>query len=157
MWMLRVRTPGSKVRAATGEITHLAGASFESGEVDGVGNAARFTLPVVMWGDGTYLYVGGMGAIRRIHIATRQVSTVASSLRDTQDLWSDQSYLYALGIRTIERVSLSTGEVTRFAGDPVIPSGFVDGIGTAARFQKTMSIWRSEEHTSELQSRQYLV
>ncbi|PYS23219.1 MAG: hypothetical protein DMG11_25750, partial [Acidobacteria bacterium] len=130
-----------KVRATTGEITHLAGAFFESGEVDGVGNAARFTLPVVMWGDGTYLYVGGMGAIRRIHIATRQVSTVASSLRDTQDLWSDQSYLYALGIRTIERVSLSTGEVTRFAGDPVIPSGFVDGIGTAARFQKTTSIW----------------
>ncbi|HYR87639.1 MAG TPA: hypothetical protein VE422_26385, partial [Terriglobia bacterium] len=130
-----------KVRAATGEITHLAGSFLESGEADGVGNDARFISPVVLWGDETYLYIGGDLFLRRIDIATRQVSTVGGGIPNTNP-GGDERYLYVPGpgLRTIERLSLSTGGLTRFAGDTA-PPGFADGIGRAAHFQKVVSIW----------------
>jgi len=46
-----------KVNIATGGVTTLAGVDGESGTADGLGSAARFSLPTGLWGDGTDLYV----------------------------------------------------------------------------------------------------
>jgi len=143
-----------KVRIANGEITHVAGAFSESGFVDGVGNHARFSRFTSMWGDGIYLYAlqgDSRDAVRRINIATREVSTLAvlpavqSGAFTYKDIWGTGGYLYISDVltRSIYRVSIATGEVTRFAGGDHVggPYEFVDAVGTAARFLSLGPIW----------------
>jgi hypothetical protein len=106
-----------------------------------VGNAARFNTPFALWGDGTYLYVAERSAppdIRRVNIATREVSTFAADIGYPGGIWGDGRYLYytVTKTRTLERISMSTGERSRFAGDTCteVICGPADGVGTAARF-----------------------
>jgi sugar lactone lactonase YvrE len=72
-----------KVVIATGEVSTFAGVAMQFGAVDGVGDAARFALPLAIVADGKgSLFVADSenGAIRRIEIATRAVTTHAGVL-----------------------------------------------------------------------------
>jgi streptogramin lyase len=72
-----------KLVIASGEVSTFAGKAAEWGAVDGVGDAARFFLPMGIVYDGQgHLYVADSenGAIRRIEIATRSVSTYVGVL-----------------------------------------------------------------------------
>ncbi len=142
-----------KVRIADGETTHIAGAVDISGRTDGTGTAARFPLIRSLWGDGTYLYVlqEGYDAVRRVNLATREVTTFASippvsgdQVPFLRDIWGDVRYLYVTdGLGRIYRVSIATREATIFAGNGFKngPPYYRDGIGTAARFQNLTAIW----------------
>ncbi|MBI4472725.1 MAG: hypothetical protein HY646_08660, partial [Acidobacteria bacterium] len=68
-----------RIALATGAVTTLAGASGNSGAVDGAGTAARFDSPRGLWGDGTNLYVADYGnhSIRRIVLSSGAVTTIA--------------------------------------------------------------------------------
>jgi hypothetical protein len=115
-----------KVRIANGEIIHIAGAFDEFGQVDGVGNHARF-LPNSVWGDRGYLYVADFQRIRRINLATQQVDTFVSFMFLFGRMWGDGQYLYITddNSKTIERVSISTHKM-----EPV-----------ATGFQEIHAIW----------------
>ena len=103
-----------KVRIATGDVTHIAGAFDEFGLVDAVGNHARFSSPTSLWGDGTYLYVTDFRQIRRINIATRQTDTLTSLSTGflPKRVWGDGKYLYLTdnNYRVIERISIAPGK-----------------------------------------------
>lgn len=74
-----------KLVIATGEVSTFAGAAGSFGAIDGVGDAARFDLPMGIVYDGAgnlYVADSGNGAIRRIEIATRAVSTWVGVLGD---------------------------------------------------------------------------
>jgi sugar lactone lactonase YvrE len=72
-----------RVTISTGEVTTLAGSTtsqgfpFFSGSPDGIGTAARFGYPGTITTDGTNLYVLDSAAIRKIVIATAEVTTLA--------------------------------------------------------------------------------
>lgn len=70
-----------KVDIATGNVTTLAGSPGAAGSADATGTAARFNLPLRLTTDGTNLYVTDSNnyTIRKVSIATGQVTTIAGS------------------------------------------------------------------------------
>jgi hypothetical protein len=80
---------------------------------DGVCEDARFRAISAMWNVGPDLYIFDDGAIRKLNLQTREVSTVtlragtglravghvSNSYRGLADLWSDGTYLYGTGRR----------------------------------------------------------
>jgi sugar lactone lactonase YvrE len=74
--MIRKITPA-------GDVTTVAGKAEELGRTDGIGDAARFSLPYGITIDpaGTSLYVGDHGndVIRKINLGTNEVTTVAGN------------------------------------------------------------------------------
>ena len=66
-----------KIVIATGEVATLAGAVGSSASIDGTGSAANFAIPLGITTDGTNLYVNDLHAIRKIVIATKEVTTLA--------------------------------------------------------------------------------
>src|SRR5947207_85979 len=83
-----------RMNIVDGTVVSLAGSATAPGFADGVGEQARFNMPLNLWGDGEYLYVvddgtyrfgtgifGGVptqvtpGTIRRIRIETREIQT----------------------------------------------------------------------------------
>jgi len=121
-----------KVRAPPVKSRILAGAFFESGQVDGVGNAARFTFLLLCGATGPYLYVGGFGSIRA-SISHPPGFHGCEQLRAHKTSGAIKVYLYALG-QTIERFRFDR-RGARFAGDPVYPQD-CGPYRTAARCQK---------------------
>jgi DNA-binding beta-propeller fold protein YncE len=71
-----------RVDLATNEVTTFAGVSGTQGAADGVGDQARFNLPMDLIYDGGSLYVADSGnaAIRRIDATTREVTTFIGTL-----------------------------------------------------------------------------
>jgi hypothetical protein len=126
-----------RVDLSTGDVTHFAGGTdLGFGPpvqyADGIGTSATFNLATSIWGDGTFLYVNDANVIRRIRIATREVTTFAGvALRfGTNDgkgssarfgdpcclFWGDGVNLYVLDNRTnVRKVALATAEVTTIA------------------------------------------
>jgi len=117
--------------AAELEVTHFAGTVGGPGAADGIGPAARFFVPRSVWGDGQFLYVAEISTIRRVEIATAQVTTIAGLPQTIgyvdavgedarfwypDGLWGDGKYLYVSEFfnRAIRRIDLSTREVTTF-------------------------------------------
>src|SRR5207249_9313985 len=120
-----------KVNIATGDVTTLAGVDGLGGAADGLGSAARFSLPTGLWGDGTNLYVtDGAGTIRKIVIATRIVTTLAgtpflppfqfdnaagtgSAARSgsPSGIWGDGTFLYVTDLlfHSVRRVRIANG------------------------------------------------
>ena len=127
-----------------------------SGNLDGVGSAARFRLPTSVWSDGSNLYVADSlnYTIRRIVIATSQVTTFAGDgARGTADgvasnarfyspveIWGDGTFLYVLDGGSIRRVEISTGRVTTIAGSPTV-FGYRDGNPSQAMFAAPTGLW----------------
>jgi hypothetical protein len=143
-----------KVVIATGVVTTLAGSRVTMASVDGTGIAASFANPSGVTTDGTNLYVVDTGKIRKIIIATGEVSTLAGngSCSPTfsgtdgtgaaaqfcfnsvllSGITTDGTNLYLVDGSTIRKVVIATGVVTTLAGSGVL--GSTDGIGTAATF-----------------------
>lgn len=138
-----------KIVIATGEVTTLAGWPYFSGSSDGTGAAARFTNPCNITTDGTSLYLCDNNCIRKIVMATGEVSTLAGSVYpgSTDGIGSAARFDMPRGITTdgvnlyvsdagkiiIRKVVIATGAVTSLA---VSSGGYGanDGIGPAARF-----------------------
>jgi hypothetical protein len=147
-----------RVSISTGEIVRLAG---DPGTInvfqfaDGTGTAARFEELGPMWGDGTNLYVGDACSIRKVAIATAEVTTLAGiadicvhvdGARDTArfntvaDLWGNSRFLFVSTRYSIRTVDLATGEVKTIAGHPV-RIGTENGSALDARFLGPRRIW----------------
>lgn len=142
-----------KVVIATGEVTTLAGSS--AGSVDGSGSAAQFNFPQGITTDGANLYLNESAGhrVRKIVIATGEVSTVAgSSSRGTNDgtgaaaqfsspsdITTDGTNLYLVEITNnrVRKIVIATGEVSTVAGSS---RGTADGTGAAAQFNSPFGI-----------------
>ena len=123
-----------RIAIATRDVTTLAGSAAQSGKADGVGGAARFSLPGALTTDGTNLYVADRGnsILRRIIIETGEVSTFADFA--PEGMIVDGRYLYATDGSTVRRIDTFTREQIVLAGSPGV-LGSTDGRGSVARFK----------------------
>lgn len=153
-----------RVSFTAGEVTTLAGGAAAQWSIyggvsyctaaNGIGAAAAFCSTGAMTNDGTNLYVADDYAIRKVVIATGEVTTfpvtppanlsallnVAGGLSRPSGLTTDGTYLYiTYAINpVIMKVSLATGAATWLAGST--RSSIVDGVGSAAFFASPTSI-----------------
>jgi sugar lactone lactonase YvrE len=140
-----------KVVIATGEVTTVAGSAGEYGDIDGTGAGASFRGPFGVATDGTNLYVTDAEShtIRKVVIATGEVTTVAgasgiaghangtgaaATFDHPHGIALDGGILYVTDQLncTIRKIVLATGAVTTLAGFPGL-SGTEDGTGSEAR------------------------
>jgi hypothetical protein len=161
---LFVADPGNrairKVDIATGAVTTFAGTAGTSGSSDGTGTAASFQHLSGITTDGANLFVTDNNAIRKIVIATSEVSTIAgmadapgsfadgtgtaARFNEPSGVTTDGTDLFVadMGNYTIRKLVISTGGVTTIAGttgvsgivETVAVSGSADGTGAAATF-----------------------
>lgn len=156
-----------KIVISTGVVTTFAGpvaGTTTSGDTDGVGNDARFNVPMGITSDGTNLYVSEQSnnKIRKIVIATQVVSTLAgpaagattsgnsdgtgnvARFNNPAGLVFDGTHLYLAdnSNHRIRKISVSTAEVTTLAGPAAgtTGSGDADGIGNVARFNQPLAL-----------------
>ena len=140
-----------KIVIASGEVSTIAGKAGQNGLVDGIGDAARFSVPQGITTDGASLYVADSrnNTIRKIVPSTGEVTTVAGSAAvgssdgigaaagffSPSGITTDGTSLYVAdcGNSTIRKIVLSSGRVTTLAGTAEV-TGAVDGAGTAALF-----------------------
>jgi uncharacterized protein len=150
-WKGRGNCTIRKIVIATGAVTTLAGKQDSCEQTDGIGTEARFADPTGITTDGTNLYVTDSGTIRKIVIATGEVTTIAGTegqegstdrtgamarFRYLTGITTDRTNLYVtdFGNHNIRKIVIATGAVTTVAGRAG-QKGFADGIGTAARFK----------------------
>ena len=113
-----------KIVLTTATVSTVAGAGGFPGNVDGIGDAARFDKPLGLVLDGAgNLYVTEVesGDVRKVVLATREVSTVASTKKQplkrlytpTQIAVDSACNLYVTsGVSGLQKVVPSTGDVT---------------------------------------------
>ncbi len=85
------------------------------GFADGTGAAAQFSSPLDITTDGTNLFVadGGNDAIRKIVVATGEVTTFATFAEEPRAVAVDGTYLYvAKDDNTIDQITIASGVVT---------------------------------------------
>jgi hypothetical protein len=135
-----------------------------SGDVDGVGTAARFNQLNGITTDGTNLYVvdEGTNKIRKVVIATRESTVLAgpaagtSTSGDVDGTGTNARFSSPKGITTdgtnlyvteytnnkVRKIVIATGEVSVFAGPAAgtTTSGDVEGTGITARFNRPKGI-----------------
>ena len=121
----------------TGEVIPLAGDPSVYASRDGVGSAAQLRINAI-WGDGVHLYLTEHGAIRKLDLATHEVTTIAGSpsVRGSADgagsaatfgsargIWGDGADLYVtdFGASSVRKIELATGTVTTVATLPSLP------------------------------------
>jgi hypothetical protein len=142
-----------KIVIATSEVTTLAGSGAVA-VTDGTGAAAAFLHPYGITTDGSNLYVTDSNRIRKIVIASGEVTTLAGSgaagFADgtgaaaqfylPQDLTTDGTNLYVADMTNnrIRQVVIATGVVTTLAGSST--AGISDGNGAAAGFRMPVGI-----------------
>ncbi len=146
-----------KIVLATGQVTTFAGAAGSQGTTDGAGTRARFFFPEGIWGNGTTLYVTDGYGIRKIDIATAQVTTIAGNLTtpgSTDGIGTAASFSYPLGLwgdgsnlyvadndyATIRKIDLGTNNVTTIIGKPQV-YGTENGRGSASRLVSPIGLW----------------
>ena len=137
-----------------GIVTHFAGSIGGAGDIDGTGSAARFSSPGGMTTDGLNIYITDGNAIRKLVIATGEVTTIAglafvfgsidgtgsaARFKFPKGITCDGQNLYVTdnGNHTIRKIVIATGEVTTLAGSW---RGTIDGIGSAAQFYNPSGI-----------------
>jgi sugar lactone lactonase YvrE len=128
---------------ARGIVKTLAGSPGQSDHADGVGAAARFSDPLGAAADASYVYVGDAGAIRRVAIATGEVTTLPIAVAYTRGMWLDGAGgLYVANVSTVQRVDLATNEVTTIAGtdDASAPQIFEDAVAVAGDGQGNLFV-----------------
>ena len=149
-----------RITIATRVVSTFAGTMPAAGSADGVGAAARFSQPngIVLVGAHLYVVDGGNRTIRRIAIATGEVTTLAGSpaaggtgnvdgigsaarFHAPRGITSDGANLYVTdaGTMTVRKIVIATGEVSTLAGQAGV-AGSDDGTGTAARFRTPFGI-----------------
>jgi hypothetical protein len=98
------------VNLVTREVRTIAGDLNSAGYVDAVGTAARFRDVSAIWGDGTYLYVGDEGFVRKLALATNEVTTFAPAQKP-DGIWGIGHRLYVLDVleEKLKEFDLSTG------------------------------------------------
>ncbi len=120
----------------------FAGSLGASATTDGTGNSARFTDPMQLTTDGTYLYVLELGGnIRRTTISTREVTTLGN-IGGSDNITTDGSYLYATNFSDcgIHKMRLSDLSVSTLAGG-TFTCNFADASsGAAALFNHPVGI-----------------
>jgi cysteine-rich repeat protein len=122
---------------ATNEVITLAGTPYMTGQVDGLGPAARFISPRYMASDGSgMLYIADTNGnqLRAYNTVTTQVSTFAGSgacgyadgtgilsqIHRPRGMTSDGTSLYWVeyNAHTVRQAVVATGEVSTLAGTP---------------------------------------
>jgi len=128
-----------KYDTLTGVVTSVAGLAGTAGATDGTGTAARFNALLGMATDGTYLYAGDNGRIRKITTAgvvtTIAISPNVGSVADLTFM-SNVLYIADAGKNQVLQMPLVAGvpgaiSVLAGAGGPW---GSDDGTGVAAKF-----------------------
>lgn len=124
-----------RISIATDEVTTLAGSPGVSTMIDDYGTAAGFAFPQFITTDGTDLYVSDSGKLRKIVIATGQVTTLTTPFVNVlgMSIIGRNLYVADAGDKTIQVLDLDTNGVTALAGSSG-NAGTADGIGSAARF-----------------------
>lgn len=145
-----------RIAIATGDVTTLAGSVGNGGSADGIGSDAKFYSMNGITTDGTNLFVADMETIRKVDIATGDVTTLAGTAGNkgaTDGIGSaakfgglagitmDGTNLYVAdsGNNIIRKMLIATGAVTTLAGTASV-SGSADGIGPAASFNDPYGI-----------------
>jgi hypothetical protein len=138
---------------ATGAVTTIAGRGGARESVDGVGNAARFADARSIAVDGVVLYVGDAVSIRKIDLASAEVSTVLAS-NGYASLSLVGNYLYAWPgpNGTLCKIDLSTNDIMLIAGNPQDITADIfyssrDGVGINARFGGVRGLVSDGAHT----------
>jgi len=146
-----------KVVIATSVVTTVAGLASTSGSTDGIGANARFFEPFGIATDGANLYVSDKNSIRKVVIATGQVTTFAGAAGvagGSDGIGANASFVNPMGItcdgdslyvvdwsyNTVRKVAINTAAVTTIAGIPDANTGSTDGSGNTARFHNPMGI-----------------
>jgi sugar lactone lactonase YvrE len=132
-----------KIEIATGVVSTLAGVAQFQGSEDGIGSAARFSLPQGITVHGTNLYVADTGnrSIRKIVISTGAVTTLSqiddsgspASLNSPQDISTDGTDLFVTeggSNKRIVKIAIVTSTLSTLAGFP----DYIDGTGASASF-----------------------
>jgi hypothetical protein len=111
-----------KIVIATAAVSTIAGGSCGT-PLDGNGSAARFFVPRGVTLEGTNLYVAESFAVRKVDLASGDVTTIAggTSVTDRHG-------------QTIRKIEIASGTVTTVAGIAG-QRGSADGVGTAATFE----------------------
>ena len=166
-WLWIVDTMAAVIRRmdpATGDVTTVAGMPYAFGGADGVGSAAQFVSPRYLVSDGSgTLYISDTngGAIRAMNAGTFAVSTfagvtramgapavyldgigAAAGIHRPRGITADGSSIYFVEFNqhTVRQGILATAEISTLAGTPMTTGGYVEGTGTAARFNGPWSI-----------------
>lgn len=136
-------------------LTLLAGGLGGRGHLDGRGPLVRFIAPGPIVVEGGHAYVGDWASVRKIVLATGDVSTLAGSGRMgnrdgtgaaaqfslVKGMTTDRrGSLYIVEEGRIRRIAIATGEVTTIAGGPLAFGPILDGVGLNARFRSPMGI-----------------
>jgi len=107
-----------KVTLSTGAVSTFAG-SGTAGFVDGIGTAAQLNDPRFIGTDGTYLYIGDNVnfAVRKIHMTTAQVTTIATSFATLNDprgfaVYNNNLYVTDYNNDAIRQIDLNTNTLT---------------------------------------------
>lgn len=151
-----------RVSLADGSVETIAGTSATPGFADGIGTQAQFRFIGEDSGgaglatDGVDLYVadGGNFAIRKLEIATTEVTTLAGGTQGTNNGVGDEAqFLTPFGLavdrgvlfivdaedNVIRRLDLDTLEVTTLIGLSGV-AGYTDGDASVATFQQPLRI-----------------
>jgi sugar lactone lactonase YvrE len=136
-----------KIVIATGAVTTLAGTAGQYGIDDGIGAAARFSLPSSVAADGAGNLFVTDGIIRKIVIATGEVSTLTlgpghevSAPSPTGIASDGAGNVYFVNSGTaIWRVVIATGALTKIAGTEG-QYGSADGTGPDANFRNPAAL-----------------
>src|SRR5262249_41047435 len=160
-----------KISIATADVTTLSGSPQQRfDDVDGIGPDARFQYPTSTWSDGSNLYVRDLCSIRKVVLATREVTTFIGDVRDCRTvdgssdvarlrpggpIWGDDVYLYSVdsalaGGRgstvapaVIRIISLGTGDV-RSISLPLIQNGVVSPAAIWGKDGYLYTSWQSD-------------
>lgn len=144
-----------KIVIDSGAVTTLAGSAGNTGSLDGIGSSASFAFPLGITTDGTSLFVSDQHTVRKVVIATGEVTTLAGSavsagsndgigssarFDGVTGMTTDGANLYVTDFgNTIRRINIATGVVTTLAGTPSV-NGSTDGIGPSASFSNAFGI-----------------
>ncbi len=132
-----------KIIIATADVSTFAGLANTPGNLDGIGNAARFNTPTGICTDGANLYITDYDNlnIRQVVISSTAVTTLASSgIPSPLGISTDGTNLiFADDSDVIFNLVIATGILTTIAGLAGSP-GSADGIGSAARFNGCVGV-----------------
>ncbi|HEY2512921.1 MAG TPA: hypothetical protein VGI39_18770 [Polyangiaceae bacterium] len=145
-----------QIDLATGAVTTIAGSALQTGNVDGIGAAARFLSPGGIATDGSELYVTDGSTVRMVDIASGHVYTIlgdpatpgtadgfAPRFNTPEGIAFDASgqnlFITDPIDSNVRQYSFNTGIVTTVAGTAGV-FGFADGLGPAAEFSITIGV-----------------